>query len=200
MCLASHFAIIENWKLIVWPRDIYYAKKILNTFVCVEFRILVEKWNVYEVHIFPRPLLKTCRLVTTSLCLNTRLILNKNFKILIIFIENNINVCLLFDHHERKGIISKETLVLMCMARNFDNIESWKLIVWHRDIYNAKKILKTFVCVVVRILVEKWNVYGHIFPRPLLQHIQIFETTSLCLNTRLNVNKKFLNSQTFYWN
>ena len=37
--------------------DIYYAKKILNTFVCVEVRIFVVKLNVYEGHIFPRPLL-----------------------------------------------------------------------------------------------------------------------------------------------
>jgi len=43
MCLASHFDIIENSKLIVGHRDIYYAKKILNFFVCVEVRILVAR-------------------------------------------------------------------------------------------------------------------------------------------------------------
>jgi len=43
MCLASHFDIIDNTKLIAGHRDIYYAKKILNSFVCVEVRILVEK-------------------------------------------------------------------------------------------------------------------------------------------------------------
>jgi len=42
MFLASHFDIIESWKLIVEHRDIYYAKKILNFFVCVEGKILVE--------------------------------------------------------------------------------------------------------------------------------------------------------------
>ena len=77
--LASHFNIIESWKLIVGHRDIYYAKKILNTFVCVEVRILVEKWNVYEGNIFPSSLLQTCRLETTSLFLNTRLLVNKIF-------------------------------------------------------------------------------------------------------------------------
>jgi hypothetical protein len=61
MCLASHFDIIENWKLIFGHREIYYAKKILNTFVCMDIRILVEKWNVYEGQIFPRPLLQICR-------------------------------------------------------------------------------------------------------------------------------------------
>jgi len=75
--LASHFDITESWKLIVGHHDIYCAKKILNTFACVEVRIPVEKWNVYEGHISPRPLLQTCRLETTSLCLNTRLFVKK---------------------------------------------------------------------------------------------------------------------------
>ena len=43
MCLAGHFVIIEIRKLIVGHRDINYAKKILNNFVCVEVRILLEK-------------------------------------------------------------------------------------------------------------------------------------------------------------
>jgi len=40
----------------------------------VEVRFLVENSNVYEGHIFLRPLLQTCRLETTSLCLNALLI------------------------------------------------------------------------------------------------------------------------------
>jgi hypothetical protein len=43
----------------------------------------------------------------------------------------------------------------MCLAIHFDIIESRKLIVGHRDIYNAIKISNPFVCVEVRILVEK---------------------------------------------
>jgi len=105
MCLASYFDNIENWKLNVGHRDIYYEKKILNSFVCVEFRIPGEKWNEYESHIFPRPLLQTCRLETTSLCLNTPLLVNKNFKILNICIEINVNVFLLLYHNVMKGII-----------------------------------------------------------------------------------------------
>jgi len=77
MCLASYFDIIEGWKLIVGHRYIYYEKKLLKTFLCVEVRILVEKWNIYEGHIFARSLLQTCRLETTSLCLNARLLDNK---------------------------------------------------------------------------------------------------------------------------
>jgi len=44
----------------------------------VEIRILVEKLNIYEVNILPRPLLHTCRLETTSLCLYTRLRVKKS--------------------------------------------------------------------------------------------------------------------------
>jgi hypothetical protein len=78
MCLASYFDIIENWKLIDMATYIM-RKKILNTFLCVEVRILVEKLNVYEGHISPRPFIQTCWLETTSLCLNTRLLVNKKF-------------------------------------------------------------------------------------------------------------------------
>jgi len=102
---GNYFGITENWKLIVGHRAIYYAKIILNSFVCVEDRILVGKWNVYESHIFPRPLLQTCRLETTSLCLNTRLLVNKIFKFFIIFIEINVIVCLLCAQNVITSII-----------------------------------------------------------------------------------------------
>ena len=78
-CLASHLDIIESWRLIVGKRAIYYAKNILNPFVSVEVRILVETWNIYEAHIFRKPLLQTCRFETTSLCLNYRLRINTKF-------------------------------------------------------------------------------------------------------------------------
>jgi len=105
MCLSSHFDIMENWKLIVKHRDIYYAKKILISFVCVEVRILLEKWNVYEGHNFQRPLLHTCILETISLCLYTPLLGKKNFQFFIIFIEINVNFFLLCAHHVMTSII-----------------------------------------------------------------------------------------------
>jgi hypothetical protein len=97
MCLASHFDIIESSKLNVGIVT-YYAKKILNTFTCVKVRIAVEKWNVYEDHIFQRPLLQTCRLGITSLCLNIRFLVKKipNSHY---FFEINVIVCLLCAHH-----------------------------------------------------------------------------------------------------
>jgi hypothetical protein len=63
-----------------------------------------------------------------------------------------------------------------------------------------KKILNYFGCVEVRILVEKWNIHeAHIFQSSLVQ-LRWLETTSLCLNTRLNVIKKFSNYHYIYWN
>ena len=95
MCLASHFDIIEIWKVNVGHRDIYYEKKILNFFVCMEVRILCKKEKYVWSHIFPKPLQQTCRLETIPLCLNTRLRVYKNFKIHINFIEINVSFCLL---------------------------------------------------------------------------------------------------------
>ena len=51
------------------------CKKIINTFVCVEVRILVEKWNIYEAHIFQRPLLQT-RHIGNDFFLNNQLRVN----------------------------------------------------------------------------------------------------------------------------
>jgi hypothetical protein len=43
MCLASHFDIIQNLKIDCWASRHILCEKKLNTFVCVEARILVEK-------------------------------------------------------------------------------------------------------------------------------------------------------------
>jgi len=39
MCLASHFNIIESWKVNVGYRDTYYAEKyeIISNVLCLEF-------------------------------------------------------------------------------------------------------------------------------------------------------------------
>jgi len=42
MCLAIVFGTSASLKKSVGHRDIYYAKKMLNNFACLEFRILVE--------------------------------------------------------------------------------------------------------------------------------------------------------------
>jgi len=60
-------------------------------------------------------------------------------------------------------------------------------------------MLNTFVCVEVRILVEKWDVYeGYIFPSQSCKHTDWKRLP--CLNTRLLVNKKFQISHYLYWN
>ena len=63
-----------------------------------------------------------------------------------------------------------------------------------------KKISNYFIYVEILILEEKWNKYeSHIFPRSLLQTCWL-EKTSLCLNTRLNVNNELPNSHYLLWN
>ena len=65
-------------KIVCWSSRHILCEKYIKSFVCVEDRILVVKWIVYECHIFPMPLPQTCRLETTFLCLNSRLLVNKN--------------------------------------------------------------------------------------------------------------------------
>jgi len=107
MCLAKvWFCHFRQLKSDCWISRIFiFRKNILNYFVCLEVWKLVEKWNVYESHIFPRALLQTCRLETTSLCLNTRLIVKRNFKILNILIGIYITVWLLCAHPLMTSII-----------------------------------------------------------------------------------------------
>ena len=109
--------------------------------------------------------------------------------------SNNVNVNLSFPSSNFEGNVS--TYVF---GKSFWHYRELKIECWIRVIYNAEKILNSFICVEVRTLVEKWNIYqGRIFPRQLQQTCR-FEATSLCLNTRLLVNKKFPNSHYFYWN
>ena len=72
MCLASHFDIIESWK---WKLDIASTimRKVLNYSSCVEFRILKDKWNIYEAYILTISLVEICCLETTSFFLCARL-------------------------------------------------------------------------------------------------------------------------------
>ena len=79
LCYASHFDIIETWKVNVGHRDIYY-EKILNFSYVWRLEFFVKKWNMCEAPIFPRPLQQTCRLETSPLCLNNRLRVNKKFQ------------------------------------------------------------------------------------------------------------------------
>ena len=84
-CEFNNLAIWNEGKTVIAT---YIMHKILNIFICVEARILVEKWNVYEGHIFQRPLLQTCRLETTSLSLNIRLLVNKKISKFSLFLFN----------------------------------------------------------------------------------------------------------------
>ena len=106
----------------------------------------VKKWNMYEAHNFSRPLQQICSLETTPLCLNTRIRVNKNFKIHINFIEINVNVCLLFAHRVMTSIFlhtrrpdcqSKSVTHLVFMFQltlNFRILRSWKARFSHHSV------------------------------------------------------------------
>jgi hypothetical protein len=135
--------------------------------VCVDVRILVEKWNIYEGNIFPIPILQTCRLETTSFCLNTRLFLNKNVQILIIFIEINVNVCLLFAHHVMTKIIfhtrrpvnknSVTHLVFMLQLIFFAFRGAEKHVFHIVPFCPTRYVLKCFTCLEFNNRVRNWN-------------------------------------------
>jgi len=52
-CEFNDVATDIKAKVIVAHRVVYYAKNILNTFGCLEFRIHVGKRNIYISHISP---------------------------------------------------------------------------------------------------------------------------------------------------
>jgi len=102
---AKSFWHYRELKIDCWTSRQILCEKNIKFFFVWKNRILVEMWNVNDGHIFPRSLLHTCRLETNSLCINTPLIVNKNFQILIIFIEINVNDFLLCADHVTTSII-----------------------------------------------------------------------------------------------
>ena len=105
MCLASLFDIMETWKMNVGHGDIYYAKKILNIFICVEVRILCKKVKyVWSSH-FPDAITTNMQIGNDSFVFKYPVTCKKNFKIHIHFIEINVNVCILCAHHVITSII-----------------------------------------------------------------------------------------------
>ena len=88
-----------------WSSRHILCKKILNFSYVWCLKFFVNKWNMYEAHIFPRLLKQTCRLETTLLCINTRLRVIKKFHNSHKFFEINVNVCLLCAHHVMTSII-----------------------------------------------------------------------------------------------
>ena len=108
--------------------------------------------------------------------------------------STNVNVNMSFPNINFEGNFS--TYVF---GKSFWHYRELNIDCWTSRHILCEKIWNTFVCVEVRILVVKWKQYGHIFLRPLLQGCRL-ETTYLCLNNRLLLNKKFQNFHNFYWN
>jgi hypothetical protein len=95
--------------------------------------------------------------------------------------STNVNVNMFFPSSKFEGNFS--TYVF---GKSFWHYRELKIDCWtSRHVLYEKK--NPFVWVEVRILVEKWIIYeGKIFLRLLLQTCR-FDTTYLCLNTRLSV-------------
>jgi len=135
----------------------------------VEVRIPVGKWNIYEAHIFPRSLLKTCRLETTSLCLNTRLRVNKKFQNSHFFIEININVCVLCAHPVMTSIIlhtrRPNSQWKVCYAHGLYVSADFFFAFWgaEKHVYHnptfcaTRYVLKSFRCQEISNRVRNWN-------------------------------------------
>ena len=78
--------------------------------------------------------------------------------------SNNVNVNMSFPNSNFEGIFS--TYVL---GKSFRHYRELKIDCWSSRHMLCEKILNSFLCVVVRILVEKLNkCEGHIYLRPLL--------------------------------
>ena len=203
MFLESHFDIIEGLKVIFEHRDIYYAKIILNSFVCVEVRILVEKWNVLEGHIFSMPLLQTSRLETTSLFLNTLLLVKKNFQILFFILKLMHKFAFMcsprndkYNPSYSKNKLSIKSLLrtwFLCFSRfYFFHIWGAEKHVFHIFPFcPTRYVLKIFRCLDVSNRVRNWNkVKNNIYVRWKIQlcqlEIPIFIKKFMCQCSLIN--------------
>ena len=121
----------------------------------MEDRYLVEKWNIYDAHIFTRSLVQTWSLESTSLCLHTRLRVNKYFQILIIFLKLllTFNCCVLTSQWQVQSFILEDLianiksvmhLVFMFQLIFFRIFRSRKGRFSHRSILPTRYVLKSF--------------------------------------------------------
>ena len=153
-------------------------------FRCLEVSNSVRNWNKFKKFKYVRSILQLCQLeipiliyklmcqssfinsVSFVFCEFNRVGSWNEGKTTIIISNSQIELQVTYSRSTYVKIkilflivILKETLVLMCLVRHFDIIDSLILFVWHRDVYYTKLMLNTFVCVEVRILVEMWNIY-----------------------------------------
>ena len=97
---GNYFGTLAIWEVTVQYRDNYYAKK---NFECLDVRILVEKWNTYDYHIFPRSLLHKCWL--ESIFFKYPIECKIKLNIFIIFNYIKVNFWLLWAHPLMTSII-----------------------------------------------------------------------------------------------
>ena len=111
----------------------------------MEVRELVEKWNIYDAHIFTRSIVRTFSLESTSLCLHTRLRVIKKFPNSHYFFEINVKVLLLCAQLVMTSVIRHSQRLncqyKVCYAHGFmfqliffRILRSWKARFSHRSI------------------------------------------------------------------
>ena len=126
----------------------------------------------------------------------TIIISNSQIKILFSYSRStNGNVNMSFPRGNFEG--NSSTYVF---GKSFWHYRELKSDCWtSRHILCEKNILNSFVCVEIKIVVEKWNLYeGHNFSEAITTHMQIGNDF---LEFKYPVNvKKFSNSNNFYWN
>ena len=225
LILFSHFEDLKStFSNLSFPPTRYVVKG----FRWLEFSNSLRYWNNFKSNIYVKSNIQICQLelpiIIIKLMCQRSLINAFSF----VFCEFNLvanemksNLSFMFAHHfkfpnRNTDFFSSSTKINVNMSfpnssfegnystfglcKSFWYYRELKIDSWTSRHILCEKSLNPFVCVEIIILVEKWNVYEfHIFPRPLLKTFSL-ETTSLCLNTRLFVNKKFPNSHYFYWN
>ena len=112
---------------------------------------------------------------------------NSQIEILVSFsMSKDVNVNMSFPNSNFEG-----NLCVIQVILTISRLEKWMLDI---TTYIMQKILNFSYEWRLEFFVKKWNMYeAHIFPRQLQQTCSL-ETTPLCLNIRLRVNKIFQNS------
>ena len=128
-----------------------------------------NKWNMYDAYIFPRPLPQTCRLETTSVCLNTRLVVNKKFSNSHFFIEIIVKGWHLCAHHVMRSIVLHARRP-NCQLKSLTHLVFmicwfWFFAFWEEEkhVFNfvpfrpTRYVLKILRCLEVSNRVSNWN-------------------------------------------
>ena len=171
----------------------------------MEVRYLVEKWNIYNAKIFTRSLVQTCSLESTSLCLQTRLRVNKKFQNILFFLINA-NIWLLcvlllmtiLILHSRTPKTIKCLLFtwFLCFSWFFFRIfSSLKDVIHIAPCRRTRYVLKSFRYLEVRNRVRNWNKVKKLHIHGVENSIMPIGNTNIHIQN--NVQNTLINSVSF---